>query len=99
MPSIVFSSDQLISAESEQLSSQLGDETVVLSLKSGMYYGLNPVGARVWELAQAGPVSISTIRETICAEFDVEEQLFETDLSNLLAELQAEGLIRISQQS
>jgi hypothetical protein len=91
-----LSSAQLVTATSEQLSSQLGDETVVLSLKTGIYYGLNPVGARVWELVQEGPATVGNIREQILAEFDVNEHVLEKDLRELLAILQSEGLIQIS---
>ena len=32
----------------------LGDETVILDLASGTYYGLDPVGARIWQLMAEG---------------------------------------------
>jgi hypothetical protein len=91
-----FSSARVVTATSEQLSSQLGDETVVLSLKTGVYYGLNPVGARVWELAQEGDVSLGEIRERILSEFDVTAEVIERDLAELIENLQAEGLIQIA---
>jgi hypothetical protein len=94
-----LSSSQVVTASSEQLSSQLGDETVVLSLKTGIYYGLNPVGARVWELAQEGPVTVGAIREQILAEFEVDEHVLEKDIRELLVILQSEGLIQISNRN
>jgi hypothetical protein len=94
-----LSSAQVVTAISEQLSSQLGDETVVLSLKTGIYYGLNPVGARVWELVQEGPTTVGAIREQILAEFEVSEQVLEEDLRELLAILQSEGLVQISKRN
>ena len=32
----------------------VGDETVILDLASGTYYGLDPVGARMWQLMTDG---------------------------------------------
>jgi len=32
----------------------VGDETVILDLASGTYYGLDPVGARIWQLMSEG---------------------------------------------
>jgi hypothetical protein len=34
----------------DQVSSDLGGEVAILDLTGGMYYGLDAVGARVWEL-------------------------------------------------
>ena len=35
-----------------QISCKLAEESVILHLEEGMYYGLNSVGARIWELLQ-----------------------------------------------
>jgi hypothetical protein len=42
-------------ATRDQVSSDLKGEVAILDLKAGVYYGLDAVGARVWELLQ-GPV-------------------------------------------
>ena len=34
----------------EAVARKMGEETVILDLKKGTYYGLDPVGARIWEL-------------------------------------------------
>jgi hypothetical protein len=39
-------------AAKDQVSCDLAGEAVILNLKSGIYYGLNPVAARVWSLIQ-----------------------------------------------
>ena len=44
--------DSIVVATENQVSSDLGDETAILGLKSGVYYGLDPVGARIWSLLQ-----------------------------------------------
>ena len=96
MPTGAFSSEQVISAAPQQLSSKLGVETVILNMESGVYYGLNPVGARVWELAQNAGTTFASIRQKVVSEFDVSESVAEKDLSELLSEMRSEGLIRIS---
>lgn len=42
----------IISASPDQISSQLGDESVILNVKTGLYFGLNEVGSRVWSITQ-----------------------------------------------
>lgn len=90
-------SDALISAAPEQLSSKLGSEVVILNLTSGVYYGLDPVGARVWELIQESR-TFSAICDQIVSEFDVDRERAEHDISDLLKQMQDEGLIRLGNQ-
>ena len=40
----------IVIASPEQVSCPLGEEAAILNLKNTVYYGLNPVGARVWSL-------------------------------------------------
>ena len=42
----------VVVASPDQISSDLGDEAVILNLKSGVYHGLNEVGAKVWAFIQ-----------------------------------------------
>jgi hypothetical protein len=35
-----------------RVSCNLAGEAVILNTKSGIYFGLKPVGARIWELVQ-----------------------------------------------
>jgi hypothetical protein len=79
-------------AITEQLSGDLGGEAVILSLKTGKYYGLNLLGARIWELLQT-PRSTAAIEETILAEFDVEPDECSSEVRAFVDLLKAEGLI------
>jgi hypothetical protein len=90
----LFDANSRIAAAADQLSSKLGDDVVILNLKSGVYYGLDPVGARVWELIQETK-SVGAIRDVILSEFDVATEQCESDLNDLLADMQAQGLIRV----
>ena len=38
----------------EVMARTVGDETVILDLTSGTYFGLDPVGARIWQLLTEG---------------------------------------------
>ena len=97
MAGSLFNADAQVSAASDQLSSKLGNDVVILNLKSGVYYGLDPVGARVWELIQETK-SVGAIRDVILNEFDVGQEQCEQDLNDLLADMQAQGLIRVLPQ-
>jgi hypothetical protein len=74
---------------------QVGDETVILDLKSGRYFGLDPVGTRIWHLMVEGK-ALAEVCDAIAAEYDVTRAEAERDLQQLLSDLKTEGLIRIS---
>jgi Coenzyme PQQ synthesis protein D (PqqD) len=84
----------IVVASKENVSCALGDEAAILHMHSGVYYGLDPVGARIWKLLEF-PRSVEDLRTTILDEFEVESAKCETDLLGLLEKLRAEGLIEI----
>ncbi len=69
-------------------------EAVILNLDSGIYYSLNAVGSKVWNLCD-GSQSIRDIATAICAEFEVEREGAEKDILEVMDDLLKEGLIRI----
>lgn len=52
---------------------ELDDNQVMMHIEKGKYFGLNPVGKRIWELI-AEPKSFSEIIGQLLLEFDVTEE-------------------------
>jgi len=71
---------------------QLGEETVILDLESGTYFGLDPVGARIWQLLKEGK-SLSEICEAMLEEYEVSREELERDALALAQDLEARSLI------
>ena len=70
---------------------ELGGEAVLLNLKTGAYFGLDPVGARVWRLlVEHG--SVAQVMEVMLGEYDIDRERLERDLLELCGELCATGL-------
>jgi Coenzyme PQQ synthesis protein D (PqqD) len=84
----------IIVATQEQVSCRLGDESAILNLENSFYYGLNPVGARVWNLLQQ-PRSVRELCDILLEEFEVEADRCERDLLDLLEKMRSEGLIDV----
>jgi len=84
----------VIVASAEQVSCPLGDESAILNLKNSKYYGVNPIGARIWTLLKE-PRSVLQLRDTLLSEYDIDENLCERDLLILLEEMKSEGLIEV----
>jgi Coenzyme PQQ synthesis protein D (PqqD) len=89
-----LSVESVVVASSDQVSCPLGEESAILSLRNSVYYGLDPVGARVWNLLREAK-SIGTLRDTLLDEYDVEAGRCERDLLELLEKLRGEGLIEV----
>ncbi|MCA9969721.1 MAG: lasso peptide biosynthesis PqqD family chaperone [Anaerolineales bacterium] len=86
--------DTWVQAARGQVSTDLGGESVILDVQSGMYYGLDEVGARIWELIQA-PARAAAVRDALLAEYDVEPAACEQDMLELLTQLRAAGLVEV----
>ena len=54
----------------EMISSDMDGETVMMSVENGEYYGLNPIGSRIWELIE-NEKNVNTIINTLLLEYEV----------------------------
>lgn len=76
------------------VTSVLDEETVMMSIERGKYYGLDPVGSRIWELLQT-PRRVSAIVNGVLEEFTGERGAVERDLLAFLNKLAGEGMLTI----
>lgn len=67
---------------------------MILELTRGVYYGLNAVGARIWELLKQ-PRTVGEIRDAILDEYEAEPDEVTRDVLGLLTELAHRGLIEV----
>jgi hypothetical protein len=92
-----MTSDTVVLANPDAMSSSVGIETVILHFTAGTYFGLDEVGTRIWELVQT-PRSVREIRDTLLEEYDVEEERCDRAVRSLLASLAEHGLITTDAQ-
>ena len=74
------------------LSRRVGDETVLLDLESGIYFGLDGVGKRIWETICEGK-SLSEAVSFIVNEYDVGKEQAADDVITFAADLVERGLL------
>jgi len=89
-----LSASSVVGATRDHVSCSLGDEAAILNLNNTVYYGLNPVGTRVWDLVQQAR-SVREIRDALLDEYDVEAEQCERDLLDLLQKMREQGLIEV----
>jgi Coenzyme PQQ synthesis protein D (PqqD) len=88
----------LMRRATDQIACDMGGEVVILDLKSGNYYGLDAVGARVWTLIEE-PRSLADIRRTIMDEYEVDADTCERDIIAFIDQMQAVGIVEICRGS
>ena len=91
-----ISESSVISVTKEAVHCDVEDEVVILGLKDGVYYGLNPVGAFIWNFIQ-DPKTVVEIRDAVLEEYDVSGEVCENDLVELFTELLDKGLIEVEE--
>ena len=77
---------------------RVGEETVILDLASGTYFGLDRVGARIWQLMADGNTMVK-ICDALEGEFEADRSRIENDLNVLAGELHTHGLILLQAPS
>jgi len=90
-------SNLVVVAAKDQISRDLDGEAVILNMKSGIYCGLNEVGARIWQLIQE-PTIAKGVLDTLIEEYDVEPDTCEREVLALLQEMSDNGLIEITDE-
>ena len=87
--------DTHLSIPQEVMSRLVGDETVLLDLASGIYFGLDGVGKRIWETVAEGR-NLEEIATVITSEFEVDEAQAQADVIAFAQDLVGRGLLEAS---
>ncbi len=74
-----ISFDQNVRVTPDTLINIVGEESVLLNLKSESYYGLDEVGTRMWTALTTSD-SIEAAYEMLLAEYHIGAEVLQTDL-------------------
>jgi hypothetical protein len=78
----------------DQVSTNLSGEQVILSMRDGVYYGLDRVGARIWALVQH-PRTLEDVAARIAEEYGIAPERALADLLPLATQLVERGLLEV----
>jgi coenzyme PQQ synthesis protein D (PqqD) len=71
---------------------RMEDQYVLVDLRTNRIYELNRTGARLWELLETGH-DLEQAQEQMLLEFDVDKQRIRNEVSTLMHDLVAQGLL------
>lgn len=90
-----FAPGAVVEATKENVYCELDGESVILNMADGVYYGLNQVGHRIWEIIQT-PTTIDDIVATLLDEYEIGADQCRTDVEDLIADLLEKGLVAVN---
>ena len=78
------------------ISSEMGGETVMMSIENGKYFSVNPVGSRIWELLHS-PQTVAQLVDTLLDEYEIDRATCEKEVINFLTHMESENVVRKSE--
>ncbi len=81
-----------VTIPAQVMARQVGEETVILDLVGGSYFGLDPVGARIWQLMAEGK-TLAEVCEAMLSLYEVSREDIERDVLGLAKDLSEKQLI------
>ena len=73
---------------------ELQGEAVLLNLKTGVYFGLDTTGTRMWQLMGQHPL-LTEVVQTMVQEYDVTKEQCAEDLLELVRKMEDHGLLLV----
>jgi Coenzyme PQQ synthesis protein D (PqqD) len=86
--------DVTVARRAALLESEVDGEIVALHVDNGTCYGFNGTASRIWAMLET-PKRLSEIRDAMLAEFDVDAATCEAEVTALVRELEADGLVEL----
>ena len=76
------------------ISTNLGDDVVMMDIEQGDYYGLEAVAARIWALTEQ-PVSVASLCERLIAEYEISPEQCREEVLAFVNELIGRRIVRV----
>jgi hypothetical protein len=76
------------------ISTELDEETILMSIDAGAYYGLEGSARSIWENL-ATPLTFSALVDRLVREYRVAPETCAADVEKFLARMEREGLLRV----
>ena len=70
----------------------LDEETVLLNVETGIYFGLDEIGTTIWSMMSSEQDSAAIV-DAIVNEYDAPREQVASDVSSFIAMLESKGLV------
>lgn len=86
--------ERRLRARDSIISAELDNEAVLLNVETGIYFGIDAVGTRIWSLLEEGSTA-DEIFAKLRDEYDVAPEVLRADLTEFLDLLEANELLQV----
>lgn len=87
--------DTTIVRNTDLMAVPMDGDLVMMSISQGTYYGINPVGARIWALLEQ-PASVAVLCDTIVREFEVTAEQCQQDVLQFVEQMLKAGVVSLA---
>jgi hypothetical protein len=89
-----FRPEDKLSRVQEILSTEIDQETILMSIDAGAYYGLKGPAQSIWEKLEI-PMTVSDLVDLLVKEYRITPEECAADVKKFLAEMEREGLLHV----
>lgn len=86
--------DQKLRRNPDLVHANMGDETVLMSLTNGEYYGMNEVGSRIWTALEEAH-SLEQLIDKLVEVYGITRSQCQQDIDSFLNALLEKGIVEI----
>ena len=94
MPKTAITLATIVAQSPELVSTSIADQTALMSIANGAYYGMDAVGSRVWQLI-ATPQPVSAVVDALLVEYAVARPTCEQHVLAFLQKLADADLLAL----
>jgi coenzyme PQQ synthesis protein D (PqqD) len=91
---VTLAPESRIALSKNLASCDLAGEMAIVNFDNGVYYGLDPTGARIWNLLRE-PSTVEQLCDTLAGVYDVDRSTLESDVRAFVRDLAEHGLVEI----
>ena len=84
----------LVSRSTNLIASSIHDETLMMDIASGLYYGLDDIGSVIWQRLEQ-PRAFGELVDGLVAEFDADRTVIAADVRKLLSVLAEHKIVSL----
>ena len=90
--------DIYVARSSDLAARMLGGEMMIMSGRDSTLFSLNEVASAIWQAADGKTPLQEIVERAVCAEFDVTPDQALEDARELVRELAAQGILKVSEE-
>ena len=94
MPDPTLTAQSRVRRIHDVLDTEIDNQTVMMDIEQGSYFGLNQTGTRIWALL-AEPMVIGDLCDQLTTQFDVPREQCEQEVFDFLGSMLTRGLIQV----